>query len=149
MLALFGVPLVVIDIEVHRLPDRLTGPAALAGAVLLTVAAAVDGSWHPLLRALEGAVAALVVFGAFFAVSARSFGLGDVKLAGVLGGYLAWFGWAYLFYGIFLGFVLGAVVGIVLLVSGRAGRRTPIPFGPMLLLGALTVIALRLVRASA
>jgi leader peptidase (prepilin peptidase) / N-methyltransferase len=40
--------------------------------------------------------------------------------------------------------VLGTVVAIVLLATGRANRKTPIAFGPMLLLGALLVLAFNL-----
>ena len=42
----------------------------------------------------------------------RSFGFGDVKLGGVLGGYLGWFGWSYVYYGVFAGFLLGAVLAV-------------------------------------
>ena len=56
-LALVGTALIVIDFEVHRLPDRLVFAAALAGAALLAVAAAHYGAWHPYLRAIEGAAA--------------------------------------------------------------------------------------------
>ena len=69
-------------------------------------------------------------------------GFGDVKLAGVLGAYLAWLGWAALVVGGFLGFALGAVVGVAMMVAGRAGRRTALPFGPFMLLGALLAIFL-------
>ncbi len=143
--ALVAGPLVVIDYEHHRLPDRLVVVAAVGAAVLLTSAAAVRGTWHPWLRAVEGAAA---VFAALFLlafISPRSFGFGDVKLGGVVGAYLGWFGWAHVYYGIFAGFVLGAVLSIGLLVTRRAGRKTAIAFGPMLVLGPLLVLAFDLV----
>lgn len=145
VLALVAGPLVVIDYEHHRLPDRLVAVGAGGALVLLTVAAAVRGSWHPWLRAVEGAAA---VFAALFVlafVSPRSFGFGDVKLGGMLGAYLGWFGWAHVYYGIFGGFVLGAVLSIALLATRRAGLKTAIAFGPMLVLGALLVLAFDLV----
>jgi leader peptidase (prepilin peptidase)/N-methyltransferase len=67
-------------------------------------------------------------------------GFGDVKLAGVLGLVLGWLGWGELVVGGFLGFLLGAVLGGVLMVARRAGRKTKIPFGPFMLLGALLAI---------
>jgi len=144
-LALLCAPLVLIDYEVHRLPDRLVFPAAGAAAVLGVLAAAVRSDWSALLRGLEGAAA---VFAALFALrvaSPRSFGYGDVKLGAVLGGYLGWAGWMHVFYGIFGGFLLGALLAIALLVSRRATMKTAIPFGPMLILGPFLVLALDLV----
>jgi leader peptidase (prepilin peptidase)/N-methyltransferase len=74
-------------------------------------------------------------------ISPRGFGLGDVKIGGVLGGYLGWFGWKDVYYGIFAGFVLGAVVAIAMLVTRRGTLKTAIPFGPMLMLGPVLVLA--------
>jgi leader peptidase (prepilin peptidase)/N-methyltransferase len=144
-LALFATPLVVIDYEHHRLPNRLVLPAAVAAALLLTLAAAGTGDWQRLLRALEGAVAVYAVLYALAWISPRSFGAGDVRLGGVLGGYLGWFGWGYVYYGIFAGFVLGSLVGIALVLTHRGGMKTAIAFGPMLVLGALLVLAFDLV----
>ena len=62
-------------------------------------------------------------------------GLGDVKLAGVLGMYLGYLGWGTLAVGAFFGFALGAVIGITLMALGRATRKSKIPFGPFMLAG--------------
>jgi leader peptidase (prepilin peptidase)/N-methyltransferase len=143
-LALVTAPLVVIDFEHHRLPNRLV-LASAAGAVLLAVAAVVRDEWHPLLRAAAGAAA---VFAALFLlafISPRSFGFGDVKLGAVLGGYLGWFGWGYVYYGVFAGFVLGALIAIGLLATRRASLKTAMAFGPMLIVGSLLVLAFDLV----
>jgi leader peptidase (prepilin peptidase)/N-methyltransferase len=67
-------------------------------------------------------------------------GFGDVKLAGVLGLTLGWLGWGQLAIGGFLGFFLGAVVGGLLMLLGRARRKSKIPFGPFMLVGALLAI---------
>ena len=140
-LALVTTPLVVIDLEIKRLPNRLVLVAAGAEVVLIGAAAIHWQAWHPLLRAAEGAAA---VFAALFLlafISPRSFGMGDVKLGGLLGGYLGWFGWFDVYYGIFAGFLIGAVLSIGLLMSRRATMKTAIPFGPMLVLGPLVVLA--------
>jgi leader peptidase (prepilin peptidase) / N-methyltransferase len=149
LLALAGAPLIVIDYEFHRLPDRLVLVAGAGGVVLLALAAAVEGDWAALVRALEGAAVVLAVLLALTFISPSGFGLGDVKLGAVLGGYLGWFGWRYVFYGIFAGFLLGSVVGIGLLLTGRVTRKTAIAFGPMLLAGPLIVLAFDLVPAAA
>jgi leader peptidase (prepilin peptidase)/N-methyltransferase len=64
-------------------------------------------------------------------------GLGDVKLAGLLGLYLGWLGWAAVAVGAFTAFLIGGLVGVSLLATGRAGRKTAVPFGPAMLSGAL------------
>jgi len=67
-------------------------------------------------------------------------GFGDVKLAGVLGLYLGWLGWAEVVSGGFLGFLFGGVIGLGLMAVRRAGRKSQIPFGPFMLAGALVAI---------
>jgi leader peptidase (prepilin peptidase)/N-methyltransferase len=145
VVALFGTPLILIDLAEHRLPNRLVVPAAVGGAALLTVAAAVEDEWHRLLRAAEGAAAVYVVLFLLATFARGGFGMGDVKLGGVLGAYLGWFGWKYVYYGILAGFVLGAVLSVALLAGRRATMKTAIPFGPMLVVGPLLVLAFDLV----
>ena len=149
VLALVCAPLVVIDYQLHRLPNRLVYTAVAGEVVLLTVAALAQDDWHRWLRGLEGAAAVFAVLFLLAFASPRSFGLGDVRLGGLLGGYLGWFGWAYVYYGIFGGFLLGAVISIVMIVGGRAGMKTKIAFGPMLIVGALVVLAFDLVPSFA
>lgn len=141
VLALAAAPLVVIDYEHHRLPNRLVAPLAAGAAVLLAVAALVRGDWAPYVRAVEGAAAVFAVLYLLAFISPRSFGFGDVKVGGVLGGYLGWFGWLHVYYGIFAGFVLGSVVALAMLATRRATMKTALAFGPMLVVGALVVMA--------
>jgi leader peptidase (prepilin peptidase)/N-methyltransferase len=67
-------------------------------------------------------------------------GFGDVKLSGVLGLYTGWLGWGAWAVGLFLGFFLGGLFGIALLVAKKGGRKTAVPFGPFMLLGALAAV---------
>jgi leader peptidase (prepilin peptidase)/N-methyltransferase len=68
-------------------------------------------------------------------------GLGDVKLAAVVGLVTGWLGWGIAVVAAFLGFLLGGLAGVALVLAGRAGRRTAIPFGPFMLAGALVAVA--------
>jgi leader peptidase (prepilin peptidase)/N-methyltransferase len=68
-------------------------------------------------------------------------GLGDVKLAASLGLILGWIGWGHVMLGAFAGFLLGGLFSIGLLATGRATRRSHIPFGPFMLAGALVTAA--------
>jgi leader peptidase (prepilin peptidase)/N-methyltransferase len=63
-------------------------------------------------------------------------GLGDVKLAGVLGLFLGFLGWAPLVVGAFAAFLLGGLFSVGLLALRKANRKSGIPFGPWMLGGA-------------
>ncbi|MGN6607572.1 MAG: prepilin peptidase, partial [Jatrophihabitans sp.] len=140
-LAVLATPLALVDFEVHRLPNRLVFTADLGAPALGALAAAVRDDWPLYLRAVEGAAAVFAVLFALAYASPKAFGYGDVKLGGLLGGYLGWFGWLHVYYGIFGGFLIGAVVGVALIIGRRAGLKTQVPFGPSMILGALLVLA--------
>lgn len=145
-LAAIGVALALIDLDVRRLPNSIVLPAYPVGVALLAVASWGRGDWPALIRAGIGAG---VLFALYFAMMAGSavligstgMGFGDVKLAGVLGLFLAWLGWGELVVGAFSGFLLGGIFSIGLLASGRANRKTGVPFGPWMLSGALVGVA--------
>jgi leader peptidase (prepilin peptidase)/N-methyltransferase len=137
-----AVVLGAVDLASHRLPDRVTFPAAVVCLVAFLVDAAVLGSWGALLRALAAGAAAFAVAYAAAAVSPEGLGFGDVKLLGLLGLVLGWFGWDVLLAGVFFGLLTGAVVALALLATRRAGWRTRVPFGPPLMMGAVLALAL-------
>jgi leader peptidase (prepilin peptidase)/N-methyltransferase len=139
-LAGVGVLLAVIDTRHKTLPNRVTLPAIGIGAVLLAVAALGTGEWPPLGRAVLSAIVLFVVFFLLVLISPRSIGMGDAKLAALLGLYLGWLGTSVLVLGIAAGFVVQAVLALVLLVTRRIGLRGELPFGPAMLLGAAVVI---------
>jgi leader peptidase (prepilin peptidase)/N-methyltransferase len=74
-------------------------------------------------------------------ISPRSIGMGDAKLAALLGLYLGWLGIPFLVLGITAGFVVQAVLALLLLATRRIGLRGELPFGPAMLLGAALAIA--------
>lgn len=135
-----GVTLAVIDMEHKRLPDLLTLPSYGVAAVLLGGAALVEGDAGPWLRALGGGAVLFAFYLLLLLVYPAGMGFGDVKLAGLVGGYLAWLGWGVLAVGAFLGFLLGGVAGISLILTRRATRKSALPFGPFMLAGALVGI---------
>ncbi len=139
-LAACAVPLACADLAVQRLPDPLTGAAYAGTAVLLLAAAAVGGPWSALVRALLGGLALAGFYLLLMVISPSGMSLGDVKLAASLGTLLAWFSWRLLLAGGFAGFLLGGVFAAALLVSRRAGRKQPIPFGPFMIAGAVLAV---------
>jgi leader peptidase (prepilin peptidase)/N-methyltransferase len=68
------------------------------------------------------------------------FGMGDVKLAFVLGLFAAFISWEALFVAVFGAFVLGGLASILLLLLTKASRKDAIPFGPWLVLGSWLAI---------
>lgn len=142
VLGLGAVVLVVVDLRLHRLPDRLTLPSAAVGLGLLALASVPAGSWSRLGRAALGGLVLLVVYAVMHLASGAGLGAGDVKYAGVLGVHLAWVGWPTLVLGVVAGFVAGGIAAVGLMALGRAGRRTRLAFGPAMVLGAVAAVAL-------
>ena len=139
-LGAIGVTLALIDIDVKRLPNSIVLPSYVVGILLLGLAAAVSGEWANMARALAGMAALYAFYFLLALVYPAGMGFGDVKLAGVLGLYLGWLGWAELITGGFLGFLFGGVVGAGLMAVRRAGRKSQIPFGPFMLAGVLVAV---------
>ncbi len=135
-LSAVAVALALIDIDTHRLPDAIVLPSYGVALALLTLAAAGTGEWAALLRAVLAGAALWVFYFVLVLVYPSGMGFGDVKLAGVLGMYLGWFGWGALLVGGFAAFVCGGLYAVGLLALRRAGRKSGVPFGPWMLLGA-------------
>jgi leader peptidase (prepilin peptidase)/N-methyltransferase len=138
LLGVLGVLLAAVDLACRRLPNALVLPAVPAGVVLLGALSA--GDWSALGRA---ALAAVALGGAYLVLAVLpggGLGFGDVKLAVLLGLFLGWLGWAEVLAGLLLPFLLHGPVALLLLASGRVGRRTMLPFGPAMLAGAWLAI---------
>ena len=139
-LAAAGVLLAVVDLQHHLLPNRVVVPSIGIGALLLLLAALPDRDWEALLRALLGAAVLFLVFLVLALISPRGLGMGDVKLAGLIGLYLGWIGWGAVVVGAAAGFVIQALLALALLAGRRIGLRGELPFGPAMLLGAAVAI---------
>jgi leader peptidase (prepilin peptidase)/N-methyltransferase len=117
------------DLEHHIIPNRLMATSAIAAVVLWAV---VDPGQLPE-NLIAGAAA-----GGFLLLAALAYpagmGMGDVKLAGVMGLYLG----ASVAPALFIGFAAGALVGIgIVAVRGASARKQGVPFGPFLALGGI------------
>jgi leader peptidase (prepilin peptidase)/N-methyltransferase len=133
VLVAFLVPLALIDLDTRLLPNKLTAPAAIAAIVLGTL---LDPSGE-----LERLIAC-VAGGGFFLLAAlaypRGMGMGDVKLAGVMGLFLG----REVAAALFVGLVAGVVVGVAIMArkGTKEGRKTMVPFGPFLALGGVVAV---------
>ena len=142
LLAVAGVLLAVIDLQHRLLPNRVVLTTLVSGAALLAMAAVGDGDWTDLLRAVLGAAVLFAVFLVLAVISPSGLGMGDVKLAAVLGLFLGWLGWEVVLLGAVAGFVVQAVLALALLALGRVRRDSDLPFGPAMLVGAALTMAL-------
>jgi leader peptidase (prepilin peptidase)/N-methyltransferase len=124
------VPIVLIDLDHRLIPNRITGPAAVA-ALVAGIVGDLDGVPEQLIAAAAA--------GGFFLAAAllypRGMGMGDVKLAGLLGLCLG----KAVAPAILIALVSGVLVGgiVIARVGARAGRKTAVPFGPFLALGGV------------
>lgn len=127
------VPIALIDLDHRIVPNRLTAPGALGA---LAIGLATDPALVPEQLAAGAAAGGFLLLAAL--ARPGGMGMGDVKLAGMLGLFLGWeVGVALL-----VALVSGALVGAVVVARrGIAeGRRTAIPFGPFLALGGLVAL---------
>lgn len=132
MVALAG-----IDFEHLILPDRITLPGIALGVAAQLVVPWV-GLWGALLGAALGAGVLLAAYGLWWLVRREEgLGLGDVKMLAMVGAFLGWQG---VLVTLFVGAATGAVFGLALVVLGRGGMRSKIPFGVFLALGALVAL---------
>ena len=135
-----GIALALIDFDCRRLPNAIVLPSYPVLAVLLTVSAWWRDDWWSPARAGIGGAALFGFYLVLALVYPAGMGFGDVKLAGVLGGILAYVSWQALLFGAFGGFLLGALAGVLVLATGKGGRKTALPFGPFMIAGALGAI---------
>lgn len=127
-----------VDLDVHRLPDGIVLPAYPALAVLLVLAGLADpGRGHG--WALIGALVLVLGFGAVALAVPAWMGLGDVKVVGLVGMLLGWWGPGTLVLGVMAGLLLGGLHASIVLVTGRGGRHAEIAYGPSLLVGAVLI----------
>jgi leader peptidase (prepilin peptidase)/N-methyltransferase len=134
------ISLAFIDLEHYLLPKRIVYSVLLAEVALLIVAAGAGGRWH---RLLIGGISGAASFAVFFTlnfINPRWLAFGDVRLSAPIGLTLGWLGAGYVPLGFLAANLLGAVVGLGLIAAKRIERKTPIPFGVFLALGAFVAI---------
>lgn len=129
-----------IDLEHFIVPNRIVFPTLAISVPLLAAAALAEGAWRPLGTALLGAVAASAGLLVIHLISPRGMGMGDVKLALLLGLFLGWLDLAHVALGLFLGFLLGAVGGVLLIALRLRSRKDHVPFAPYLAAGAVLAV---------
>ncbi len=148
-----GAALVVlsaIDFRERKLPRKIIYVAMLLSAATITFASLRTGEPERIWQSLAGAGIALAIMGSIFAaaeIAARfkitasgAMGDGDVRLAPLLGMHLGYLNPGLAAVGLYFGFTLGAVTSLVLMATGKADRKSSIPFGPFLAAGTIGAV---------
>jgi leader peptidase (prepilin peptidase) / N-methyltransferase len=124
------VPVAVIDLDHRIIPNTILLPGAVAAIAIVAATEPSELAEH----LIAGAAAAGFLLAAVLAYP-RGMGMGDVKLAGVLGLYLG----RSVGPAILVALLSGTIVGVAILARKGAaeGRKTAVPFGPFLAFGGL------------
>jgi leader peptidase (prepilin peptidase)/N-methyltransferase len=129
-LGMLLIAIAFIDLDHLLVLDGTTMAGALLGVAFALAT-------HRLIPALEGALTAAAIFGAIYLLTrGAGMGLGDVKLAAMVGLYA---GFPATLWTCAAAFIIGAVLAIPVLVARRRGRRDALPFGPFLVMAAILV----------
>lgn len=124
----------LVDLHDKILPDPLVAFGLVSGLLLLFVAPYAEKSW---LQGIIGMFSAFAVLFILAIIVPGGMGMGDVKLAAVIGLFLG-FPWAGM--GLVLSFLAGGLVSALLLTLRIVGRKSAIPFGPWLALGSVLTV---------
>jgi leader peptidase (prepilin peptidase) / N-methyltransferase len=129
-LVLVLVPITFIDLEHRIIPNRIVLPGAIAALAIVAVTDAHDLPEHLIAGAAAGGFLLLAAL-----AYPRGMGMGDVKLAGMLGLYLG----SSVAPAMLSAFLAGSLAGAAVIArkGAREGRKTAVPFGPFLALGGL------------
>ena len=127
------VPIIFIDIDHRIIPNKITYPAAVIAPLLVLAFDRDDIVEH----LISGAAAFFFLFAAAWFYP-KGMGVGDVKLAGVMGLFLG----RTVAPGMLIAFLAGSIVGLAIMArKGVAeGRKTAVPFGPFLALGGVVAL---------
>ncbi|WP_203993979.1 prepilin peptidase [Virgisporangium aurantiacum] len=133
-----SIVLAFVDAAVHRLPNRLTYPAASGVVTLLGLSAVVEH--HTASGLARGVVAGTGLAAGFtaltLALGRHGPGLGDAKLMLGTGILLGWLGWTTVLTGLAFALVAQGLWATALVVAKRAGDGAHLPMGPFLIVGA-------------
>ncbi len=118
----------IVDLEEMLIPDEFV----FAGLVTTVVYLLLLNPQNLFPYLLSGFAASLFFLLIYFLTKGKGMGLGDVKLALLLGLVL---GSRLTIQALFFAFVIGAIVGIIMLIFGKAHLKKPIAFGPFMIIG--------------
>lgn len=140
LFAALSVVLTITDLDHKLIPNAVLYPGGTIALVLLAGGAVADGEAERLPRSLAaGALYFSVLFGVAL-IARGGFGFGDVKLAALLGPFVAYIEFDVFLLAVFFTGVYGALPALGLILFRRARWRDELPYGPAMILGAWTAM---------
>lgn len=129
--------LAFIDLDTQMLPDDITLPLLWLG-LLFNLSTMFTNIGNAVIGAIAGYLSLWTIYWLFRLLTRKEgMGYGDFKLLAAIG---AWLGWQMLPLVILFAAMTGTMVGILLIITARHSRNTPIPFGPYLAGGGLIAL---------
>ena len=130
----FLIVILVYDLKHYLIPDKIIYPAIIISLLYLFINLGAKFPSRELSSQIYNPFLSAILASGFFLSlvlisKGKWMGLGDVKLAFLMGLVL---GWPNILLALFLSFLSGAIVGIFLIVLGKKGLKSQIPFGPFL-----------------
>lgn len=142
LMAGFLIVIFIYDLRHYIIPDRVVYPAIAAVIIyhLIRLLGEVRPlqDWRGLTSPILSALGAAGFFLAIVLVSrGKWMGVGDIKLAFLMGLIL---GWPNILVALFLAFSIGAIIGVGLIVLKKKGLKSEVPFGPFLITGTFLAL---------
>lgn len=133
------VALAVYDFKWFLLPNVIVFPLMGLAAILVVGRLVLGGTLDQALGSLAGAAVIWGLFYFIFYISKGEWiGFGDVKLAVILGVLAGGILPALIL--LFLASFIGIIVSLPMVIAGKAGRKSHVPFGPMLIAATVIVV---------
>lgn len=136
-----GAAISIVDLREKRIPNQMLLIAGPIVAAMLVAGLLLRGEPGRVLAAFAGAAALFALYFVIALIVPAAMGMGDVKLAALLGSALGAAGLAAWLAGLLAAFLIGGIVSVIALATGRVSLRGSIPFGPWMVAGALVGLA--------
>ena len=137
---IFAISLIIagiIDLRIYILPNIINIAGIAAALIISVVNGLITSSISPVLDFFTGSVACGIPLYIIVVLFKRGMGMGDVKFAILIGSFL---GLSSGLCALWISVVLGGVFSVIMIAAKKATRKTLIPFGPFMVIGALAMV---------
>jgi len=127
----------IVDLRIHILPNIINIAGITAAFIISLCSSIITSDLRPAWDFLAGGAVCGTPLLIISIVSKHGMGMGDVKFAVLIGSFLGVLGGLS---ALWLSIVLGGLYAFILIAAKKATRKTYIPFGPFMVIGALAVV---------